>query len=402
MTQLITTQPILKGNIARSINPNGLKKYIRNQIEYVESKGEYNGPKKVLVLGASSSYGLAARITTAFGGGADTIGVSFERGPKNGNMLGSAGWYNNIYFRQFAEQHGLIATNFIGDAFSDQMKDDVINYIKTSFGGKIDLLVYSLASPKRIDPANPEKIYTSVIKPIDKAVTGYNLNLEKNEMVEQTIEPANQSEIDQTIKVMGGEDWERWIDFLKKADVLVDGFKTVIFSYIGSPLTYSFYHEGTLGVAKDDDDIHAKAIQSKLESLNGKATVIVNKAVTTKASLVIPIFPVYCIALYKVMTAKGTHETPIMHQDRTFRTMLYGKQPKWDEKGRLRPDSWELESDTQAQTKDLLQKITPDNFKTDLTAYRTFKTEFMNLNGFEVNDSISDQVDFDELVQLKP
>lgn len=402
MSNKVIVKPVLKGNIARSINPIGLRQYVEDQIEYVENKGNYNGPKKVLILGASSSYGLASRITTAFGGGADTIGVSFERGPKDKSKLGSAGWYNNIYFRQFAEQRGLVAKNFIGDAFSDQMKEEVIAYIKSEFGGKIDLLVYSLASPKRIDPKNPEKVYTSVIKPIGTSVTGYNINLETEEMFEQTIEPASQSEIDQTIKVMGGEDWERWIDFLKEANVLADGFKTVIYSYIGSKLTYSFYHEGTLGVAKDDDEVHANSIQKKLDAVNGKAVVIVDKAVTTKASLVIPILPVYCIALYKVMLGKGTHETPIMHKDRVFRTMLYGSDPEYDDKGRLRPDSWELDEDTQEKTKKLLGEITPKNFKTSLTAYQTFRKEFLNINGFEVDNVDNTEVDFDELVQLKP
>lgn len=397
----IKLTPKLKGNIARSVNPYGCKQEVLNQINYVKAQGSYKGPKKVLVLGASSSYGLASRITAAFGSHADTIGVSFERGPQDEDNLGTAGWYNNIFFKQFAEAEGLIAENFIGDAFSNKMKQDVLNFIQKSFGGKIDLLVYSLASPKRIDPVTGET-YASALKPIGKNVVGENINLETEEIFVQEVEPASDKEIADTIKVMGGEDWELWINFLKEAGALAEGFQTVIYSYIGPEMTFAFYHEGTLGKAKEATEKSAEKINETIKDIHGKATICVSKAVTTKASAVIPILPKYCIALYKVMLEKGTHETSIMHKDRIFRTMLYGQKPEYDARGRLRPDNWELDPDTQKQVSDLFEKITKDNFKTDLTAYGVFRTEFMNLNGFMVPGNTKDEVELEELMKLKP
>lgn len=402
MTKMIEVKPVFKGNVARSVNPAGCHQEILNQIKYVEAKGRYEGPKKVLILGASSSYGLATRITTAFGARADTIGVSFERGPKDEEKLGSAGWYNNIYFRQEAEKKGLIAKNFIGDAFSNAMKEQVIDYIKTEFGGKIDLLVYSLASPKRIDPNEPEKVYTSVIKPIGQSVSGKNINLETETLDDVTIEPANNQEIADTIKVMGGEDWEFWIDALKAADVLANGFKTTLYSYIGTDVTDAFYHSGTLGQAKTDAEKHAHAIQNKIDAIQGQSVICVSKAVTTKASLVIPKLSIYCLALYKVMLDKGTHETPIMHKDRVYRDMLYGNTPSIDAEGRLRPDSWERDFDTQEKTKALMAQITPENFKSGRFGYQTLRHEFMNLNGFDVDGAGNQTIDFDEIIKLKP
>nr|WP_207204529.1 enoyl-ACP reductase FabV [Clostridium niameyense] len=402
MSKLIKVKPKLQGNISRAVNPLGCRQEVLNQINYIKKQGKYNGPKKVLILGASSSYGLASRISLAFGAGADTIGVSFERGPKNEEMLGSAGWYNNIYFKEFAQKENLIAKNFIGDAFSNEMKEKVISYIKNQFGGKIDLVVYSLASPKRIDP-NTGQIYTSVIKTIDKEIKGFNVDLETETLFEQTVKPATEEEIQHTIKVMGGEDWELWINSLKDANVLNEGFKTVLYSYIGPKVTYDFYHKGTLGFAKADAEIHKDSINNKLKDINGKALICVSKAVTTKASCVIPIMPLYCIALYKVMKEMGTHETPIMHKDRMFRTMMYGDSPVYDEKGRLRADSLELEEDTQKKVLELFSKLNKENFKSDMAAFDIFKKEFMNLSGFMVPGAEDiDEVDYDELLKLKP
>lgn len=391
----------LKGNASRAVNPNGCKQEVLNQINYVKEQGTYEGPKKVLVLGSSSSYGLGSRITAAFGSGADTIGVSFERGPKDENMLGTAGWYNNIYFREFAEKEGLIAKNFIGDAYGLEMKEQVIDYIKESFGGKIDLLVYSLAAPKRTD-YKTGITYTSALKPIGTTVTGENINLEKEELFTQVIEPATEEEIEGTIKVMGGEDWEWWIELLKEAGCLAEGFKTVLYSYIGPEATHAFYHDGSLGKAKEQAEESSARINETLKDINGQSLICVSKAVTTKASVVIPILPKYLICLYKVMMEKGTHETPIMHKDRIFRTMLYGNKSEFDEKGRLRPDSWELNPEVQKEVSDLMSQLNQDNFKTDLTAYKLFKKEFFNINGFMVDGNTSDEVQFDELINLKP
>jgi len=392
----------LKGNVARSVNPEGCRQEILNQISYVQGKGKYEGAKKALIIGGSSSYGLASRITTAFGQGADTIGVSFERPPRDENMLGTAGWYNNIYFRQEAEKAGLIGKNFIGDAFAQDMKDQVIQYIKDSFGGKIDLLVYSVAAPKRTNPDNADETWRSVIKTVGKSVTGENINLEENKLFEQTVEPATDDEVEATKHVMGGEDWEIWVDELKAAGVLADGFKTILYSYIGPKSTYDFYHEGTLGAAKDAAEASSHKIQDKIKDIDGEALISVSRAVTTKASVVIPIFPMYCIALYKIEEETGTHETPIMHKDRLFRDMVYGDRRETDDRGRLRPDAWEQREDIQAKVSELMKKITPDNFNSSLTGYDEFRREFMQLNGFEVPGADIDTVDLDKLMKLRP
>lgn len=386
----------IRGNVALGVNPLGCKQEVLNQIDYVKSKGHYDAPKKVLIIGASSSYGLATRISLAFGAGADTIGVSFEKGPKSERNLGTAGWYNNIAFREAAEKEGLVAKNFVTDAFSHDAKQEVINYIKNEFGGKVDLVVYSLASGRRTDPDTGET-YTSSIKAIGDKVVGPNINMQKEEFFTDTLEPATEQEIADTVKVMGGEDWELWMKALKEADVLSDGVLTTNYSYLGTELNRPYYGGGTLGQAKADCDVKADNINKLLADINGKAQIVVATAVTTKASSVIPFFIVYCIGLYKVMSEKGTHETPIMHQDRIYRDMIYGDNPEYDDEGRLRPDSWELDSDTQAETKDLIMKLNEDNFNTDMTAYDLFYKEFSNLSGFMVDNYVEEDITIDEL-----
>ena len=390
----------MRGNVSFGVNPIGCKQDVLNQIDYVKEQGHYEGPKKVLIIGASSSYGLASRINVAFGAGADTIGVSFEKGPKSERNLGSAGWYNNIYFKQAAEKEGLIAKNFVQDAFSHQTKQDVIDYIKAEFGGKIDLVVYSLASGIRINPETGERI-NSVIKSIGQNVVGPNVNIEKQEFYEQVLEPATEEEIADTVNVMGGEDWLFWMQALKEADVLADGVQTTNYSYLGSDLNKPYYGDGTLGRAKADCDEKAVHINDLLTDINGKATVIVATAVTTKASSVIPFFPVYCMGLYRVMADNGTHETPIMHIDRTFRDMVYGDKAEYDELGRLRPDSWELDPEVQAQTEALIKEINEENFNSDKTGYSIFMKEFMNLSGFDVDGYVEEAVTIDDLKALE-
>ncbi|VDG33124.1 bifunctional NADH-specific enoyl-ACP reductase/trans-2-enoyl-CoA reductase [Lactobacillus sp.] [Lactiplantibacillus mudanjiangensis] len=405
MSETKTMVPLsekLQGNVARSVNPYGCRQAVLNQIAYVQAKGHYAGAKKALIIGGSSSYGLASRITAAFGQGADTISVAYERAPRDEKMLGTAGWYNNIFFREAAERAGLIAKNFNGDAFTQEIKDQVINYIKETFGGQIDLLVYSVAAPKRINPDNPDEVWRSVIKTVGETVTGENINLEKNELFEQTVEPATEDEIEATKHVMGGEDWEIWVNELKKAGVLAEGFKTILYSYIGPKSTYAFYHEGTLGAAKDAAEASSHKIQKVIDDINGEALISVSRAVTTKASVVIPIFPLYCLALYKVEEKTGTHETPIMHKDRLFRDMVYGGCRTVDENGRLRPDAWEQREDIQAQVAELMTKITPENFNSDLTGYAEFRREFLQLNGFEVPGADETEVDLDMLKGLEP
>ncbi|SIN92428.1 enoyl-[acyl-carrier protein] reductase / trans-2-enoyl-CoA reductase (NAD+) [Carnobacterium alterfunditum] len=389
----------IRGNVALGVNPLGCKQEVLNQIDYVKNKGAYQGPKKVLIIGASSSYGLATRISLAFGTGADTIGVSFEKGPKNEKNLGTAGWYNNIAFREAAEKEGLIAKNFVQDAFSHESKQEVIDYIKSEFGGKVDLVVYSLASGRRTDPETGET-YTSSIKAIGEPVVGPHINMQNQTFYTETLEPATDQEIANTVKVMGGEDWELWMKALKEADVLVDGVLTTNYSYLGTELNHSYYGGGTLGRAKADCDEKAQNINELLADINGKAQIVVATAVTTKASSVIPFFPVYCIGLYKVMSDKGTHETPIMHQDRIYREMIYGNKPEYDAVGRLRPDNWELDSDTQAKTKELISQLNEENFNSDLTAYDIFYKEFSNLSGFMVDGYVDRDVTIEELKEL--
>jgi enoyl-[acyl-carrier protein] reductase/trans-2-enoyl-CoA reductase (NAD+) len=390
----------MRGNVSLGVNPIGCKQEVQNQINYVKEQGAYDGPKKVLIIGASSSYGLATRISLAFGAGADTIGISFEKGPKSERNLGTAGWYNNIYFKQAAEKEGLIAKNFVQDAFSHDTKQEVIDYINNEFGGKIDLVVYSLASGVRIDPDTGERIQ-SVIKSIGQEVVGPNVNIQKQEYYEQTLEPATPEEIADTVKVMGGEDWLLWMKALKEADVLTEGVQTVNYSYLGSDLNKPYYGDGTLGRAKADCELKATEINKLLADIEGKATIVVATAVTTKASSVIPFFPVYCMGLYRVMADKGTHETPIMHQDRIYRDMLYGDHPEYDEKGRLRPDSWELDPEVQAETEKLIEKINAENFNSELTGYDIFIKEYANLSGFQVDGYEEEDVTLEDLKALE-
>lgn len=390
----------LRGNVALGINPLGCKQEVLNEIEYVKKKGPYEGPKKVLIIGASSSYGLSTRISLAFGAGADTIGVSYEKGPKSERNLGTAGWYNNIAFREAAEKEGLIAKNFVQDAFSKETKQEVIDYIKNDFGGKVDLVVYSLASGVRKDPETGE-LYHSSIKAIGEPVVGPTINMEKELFYTETLEPATDQEIADTIKVMGGEDWQLWMEALKEADVLADGVLTTNYSYIGTELNRPYYNGGTLGRAKADCDVKAETINELLSDINGKAQIVVATAVTTKASAVIPFFPVYCLALFKVMEEEGTHETPIMHQDRIYREMIYGDKPEYDEAGRLRPDNWEINSDTQAKTKELVLQLNADNFNSDIAAFDTIYKEFSVLSGFLVDNYVEQEVTLEELKALE-
>lgn len=396
---MLTFKQNIRGNVALGVNPLGCKQDVLNQIDYVKSNGTYEGPKKVLIIGASSSYGLATRINLAFGAGADTIGISFEKGPKNERNLGTAGWYNNIAFREEAEKEGLIAKNFVQDAFSHETKQEVIEYIKNEFGGKVDLVVYSLASGVRKDPETGE-LYKSSIKAIGEPVVGPHINMQNESFYTETLEPADEQEIADTVNVMGGEDWQLWMEALKEAGVLTEGVLTTNYSYLGTELNHAYYGGGTLGRAKADCDEKAENINQLLADINGKAQIVVATAVTTKASSVIPFFPVYCIGLYKVMEEKVTHETPIMHIDRIYRDMIYGDKPEYDEVGRLRPDSWELDSDTQAKTKELIEQLNEENFNSDMTAYDTFFKEFSNLSGFMVDNYVEQEVTLDDLKAL--
>ncbi|WP_432467370.1 enoyl-ACP reductase FabV [Agarivorans sp. Z349TD_8] len=397
-------KPIVKGVVARSAHPYGCQQSIKNQIDYVRATSKVlNGPKKVLILGASSGFGLASRIALAFGGAnADTIGVSFERGPSE-KGVGTAGWYNNIYFRQQAEAKGLIAKNFVGDAFSAQMREQVIDYIKHNFGGKVDLVVYSLATGVRPNPETGE-LWRSAIKTTGEAVTGPTINIETESMQQMTVETATEQEIYATEKVMGGEDWISWINILEDAKVLAYGCKTVAYSYIGPKATYPIYHKGTLGRAKAHLQASADQLHQQLATMGGAAYVSVCKALVTKASVFIPTFSPYMLALFKVMKARGTHEGCIEQMQRLFSQRLYNDENMVvvDPQRLIRIDDWELDPQTQQEVAALMAQITPENFK-EVGDYQGYINDFMQLNGFGLA-GVDYQADISlgELLALKP
>ena len=394
-------EPKLKGSLALTSHPLGAYEFVKRQIDFVKKQEKYTGPKKVLIIGSSSGYGLASRISLAFGASADTIGVAFEKGVE-GKRVGSAGWWNTIAVSEEIRKEGLISKNFMGDAFSNEMKNDVIKYIKEEFGGKIDLLVYSLASAVRTDP-NTGEMYRSALKSTNKEITGPTINLEKETMEMGTMGIATEEEISSTVKVMGGEDWKLWIEFLDNAGVLTENFKTVAYSYLGPKVTYGIYKEGTIGAAKRDLEGTSDYLNDYLKTkYNGEAYVSLSKALMTKASAVIPIFPLYATLLYKVMKAKGLHEGTIEQKQRLFKDMMYGGKPELDSNRRLRPDNWEMREDVQSEVEAIWDTITPENFK-EIGDYEGVREEFMQLNGFDFdNIDYSADVNLEELAKLKP
>ena len=302
-------KPKIRGFICTNAHPVGCAEHVQEQINYVKAQGPLsNAPKNVLVIGASTGYGLASRITAAFGGGANTLGIFYEKEGAE-RKTGSAGWYNTAAFQAAAEEAGLWSKNINGDAFSNEIKQKAIETIKADLG-KVDLVIYSLASPRRTDP-NTGETYSSTLKPIGSDITTKNLNTSKRVIDEVTVEAASQEDIDNTIKVMGGEDWEMWIDALKEADVLADNFKTTAYTYIGKELTWPIYGHATIGKAKEDLDRATQAIKESTKDLNGEAYVSSLNAVVTQASSAIPIMPLYISALFKVMKADGTYEGTI-------------------------------------------------------------------------------------------
>lgn len=398
---MIFKSEVIRG-MAKTAHPYGCKKEILNQIEYCKNAKQFNGAKKVLIIGASSGFGLATRISLAFGGPkADTIGVSFETGITD-RKTGTAGWYNNIYFKEFAEKEGLIAKNFIEDAFSDEAKEKVINYIKKEFG-KIDLFIYSLAAPRRKDPKTGI-VYNSTLKTTSEMFSGLTIDITKDEIVMEKINSATEKEIEATKKVMGGEDWEIWAELLLKNECLSDNAITIAYSYIGSPRTYKIYREGTIGEAKCHLENTALQINEEWQkAIKGKAFVSVNKALVTKASAYIPTFSLYAAVLYKVMKEKNLHENCIMQIQRMFAEKVYSNSSiEFDDFGRLRMDDWELREDVQGEVNDLWEKITPENFKV-LSDYEGYKKEFMQLSGFEVEGvNYDEDIDIEVLKSLKP
>jgi enoyl-[acyl-carrier protein] reductase/trans-2-enoyl-CoA reductase (NAD+) len=394
-------EPKYKGSILLTAHPEGCRKLVEKQIEYVKENKQYTGSKKALIIGASSGYGLATRISLAFGGSkTDTIGVSFESGPK-GRRTGTAGWFNNIFFKEEAEKAGLKAKNFVGDAFSLEMKDDVIKYIKEEFG-KVDLVIYSLASGRRKDPIDGVT-YTSALKSTTGDITGPTFDLLNDKLTEQTMTDATEDELKSTVKVMGGEDWALWINALADAGVLEENCKTYAYSYIGPEATRAIYMDGTIGKAKRHLEKTADELDQLMkEKVNGVASVTVNKALVTKASAFIPIFPMYGAILYKVMKEKNLHEGCIEQTHRLFADMIYGDAPVIDEKRRIRPDDWEMREDVQAAVDELWKQLTADNFK-EISDYAGYKRDFLQLGGFAVDGvDYSEDIDLDAFGKLIP
>lgn len=381
-------KPKIRGFICTNAHPVGCAEHVQEQINYVKAQGPLsNAPKNVLVIGASTGYGLASRITAAFGGGAKTLGIFFEKEGSE-RKTGSAGWYNTAAFQAAAEEAGLWSKNINGDAFSNEIKQKAIDTIKAELG-KIDLVIYSLASPRRTDP-NTGETYSSTLKPIGSDITTKNLNTSKRVIDEVTVEAASQEDIDNTIKVMGGEDWEMWIDALKEADVLADNFKTTAYTYIGKELTWPIYGHATIGKAKEDLDRATQAIKESTKGLNGEAYVSSLNAVVTQASSAIPIMPLYISALFKVMKADGTYEGTIEQIHSLFTENLYGETPRFDEGGHLFQNYKELEDDVQARVQHVWDTVDTDTID-ELTDYVGYHNEFLRLFGFGI-----DSVDYEQ------
>ena len=371
-------KPKTKGFICTTAHPEGCDKGVKEQIDYVKEKGTFSGPKNVLVIGASTGYGLASRISAAFGAGAATIGVFFER-PATDNRTATAGWYNVAAFEKYAAEAGLYSKSINGDAFSNEIKEQTIDLIKKDMG-KVDLVVYSLASPRRVHPETGE-VFNSVIKPIGHPYTNKTVNFHNGEVTEVTIQPAAEEEIGHTVAVMGGEDWELWMKALQAADVLANGVTTLAYSYVGPEITHAVYKEGTIGTAKDHLDATSKVITSQLEGLNGKAYISVNKALVTQSSSAIPVVPLYISILYKVMKEKGNHEGCIEQMYRMFTDRIYMGTLDLDEVGRIRMDDYEMGDDIQQKVSELWEIINTDNIN-DLSDIEGYREEFLKLFGF--------------------
>lgn len=386
----------MRGFICLTSHPEGCDRNVLNQINYTKSKGDINGPKKVLVIGASTGFGLASRITSAFGSQASTIGVFFEKPAAEGKPA-SPGWYNSAAFEKYAHKAGLYAKSINGDAFSNEIKQQTIDLIKKDLG-QIDLVVYSLASPVRTNP-NTGITHKSVLKPIGSTFSNKTVDFHTGIVSDISIEPCNDDDIKNTIAVMGGEDWEMWIDALKNENLLSPKAMTIAYSYIGPSLTEAVYRKGTIGRAKDDLEATAFKISEKLSSIDGKAFVSVNKALVTQASSAIPVIPLYISLLYKTMKEAGIHEGCIEQIQRLFKDRLYsGNTIPVDEKGRVRIDDWEMREDIQAKVADLWIKATTDTLGAlgDLEGY---KSDFYNLFGFKVGD-VDYNNDVNELVNV--
>ena len=389
-------EPRMRGFICLTAHPAGCEQNVKNQIAYVQSKGTIEGPKRVLVIGASTGFGLASRITSAFGSNAATLGVFFEKAPSEGKTA-SPGWYNSAAFEKEATKAGLYAKSINGDAFSNEVKQQAIDLIKADMG-QIDLVIYSLASPVRMHPSTGV-LHRSTLKPIGGTFTNKTVDFHTGNVTQVSIEPANQEDIDNTVVVMGGEDWAMWMEALKGANVLAEGATTVAYSYIGPEVTEAVYRKGTIGRAKDHLEATAFEITKDLASLNGKAYVSVNKALVTQASSAIPVIPLYISLLYKIMKAEGIHEGCIEQIQRLYQQRLYsGQAVPTDDQGRIRIDDWEMREDVQARVAALWKESTTESLPEigDLAGY---KQDFLNLFGFGF-EGVDYLADANEMVQV--
>ena len=389
-------EPRMRGFICLTAHPKGCEQSVKNQIEYVKSKGTIDGAKKVLVIGASTGFGLASRITSAFGCNASTIGVFFEKPPAEGRTA-SPGWYNSAAFENEAHKAGLYAKSINGDAFSDEIKRQTLDMIKADLG-QIDLVIYSLASPVRQHPKTGV-LHRSVLKPIGDTFTNKTVDFHSGKVSEISIEPCSSDDIENTVAVMGGEDWKMWMDALKDAKLLSEGATTIAYSYIGPSLTEAVYRKGTIGRAKDNLETTAFEITDSLASIHGKAFVSVNKALVTQASSAIPVIPLYISLLYKIMKEEGVHEGCIEQIQRLYQDRLYtGAAVPTDEKGRIRIDDLEMRDDVQDKVAKLWSKATTENLEEigDLKGYRE---DFYNLFGFDF-DGVDYKADANEMVQV--
>jgi enoyl-[acyl-carrier protein] reductase/trans-2-enoyl-CoA reductase (NAD+) len=389
-------EPRMRGFICLTSHPKGCEQSVINQINYVKSKGAIDGPKKVLVIGASTGFGLASRITSAFGSNAATIGVFFEKAPAEGKTA-SPGYYNSLAFQAQAEKAGLYAKSINGDAFSNEVKKQTIDLIKADLG-QVDLVIYSLASPVRQHPVTGV-LHRSVLKPIGDTFSDKTVDFHTGIVSEVTITPCSDEDIANTVQVMGGEDWKMWTDALLNAGVLAEGAMTVAYSYIGPDVTEPVYRKGTIGMAKEHLEATAFEITEDLAKIGGKAFVSVNKALVTQASSAIPVIPLYISLLYKIMKAKGSHEGCIEQIQRLYSERLYtnGGIPV-DEKGRIRIDDWEMDEAVQKEVAELWKGATTENLPAigDLNGY---KSDFLNLFGFGF-DGVDYAAEANEMVEI--
>lgn len=383
-------EPKVRGFICITAHPEGCKENVRRQIEYAKKKKKDNCPKKVLVIGCSTGYGLASRISAAYIGGADTLGIMFEK-EAHGKRTATPGLYNTKAFEEFAKKDGLYAKTINGDAFSKEIKEETIRTIKEDLG-KVDMVVYSLAAPRRTMADGT--VVSSVLKTTGEDFTEKSWNLDTDKISEVTITPATDEEVEGTVKVMGGEDWIDWIDALKEADVLAEKAVTVAYSYIGPELTYPVYNNGTIGMAKKHLYESSVKINEKYADEGVKAYISVNKALVTQASSAIPIVPLYFAILYKVMKAKNIHEGCIEQMSRLFTDKLFVDSPVVDEKGQIRLDDWELREDVQKEVMDIWAKVDSINIR-ELADVDGYWEDFYHLFGFKF-----DNVDYTKDVEI--